>query len=428
MRTAEETLLDCDDYHISNIGLALARSAATLPYSFRRELRVSATSLHCMADGQAARIEQLAVTRFRRYFDQKLPSSQEDEVLIGLQALLVASRDTDSAWRHTQALTRTGTSFVLNGQDLHRIMEAIKAEAAQPSPEGSTDGSMFTDLYDYTTHGPVTMMGYGEDSYRLAWGEEQPYDILDLPPLPYPRLAIELWDEESELPGSFFGTDHGPNERRSLHPLILINETVPSESWDVFCPSVEISAEGQTGESLLFDFRIGSGGRFSLIQAEMAPDNALMPRLDRAETTEQTAPDYARFWRRLVLDIVTLVTARNVPHRQIAIPRGTRRGFERSYKLTMPSAYWVDLAEAGEDQQAAAGREYHVRFLVRGHWRHSERGTRSCSLCGEQASWVRPAAKGPVGAPWKGRPVYRGGLYTCARMKEKMREVLRNNG
>lgn len=42
-------------------------------------------------------------------------------------------------------------------------------------------------------------------------------------------------------------------------------------------------------------------------------------------------------------------------------------------------------------------REYKYRRMVRGHWRRLP----------EKSMWIKAYIKGPAGAPWKGRPVYK---------------------
>ena len=96
----------------------------------------------------------------------------------------------------------------------------------------------------------------------------------------------------------------------------------------------------------------------------------------------------------LLVQLIDVLGARQV---ELQVPRPHRRAHERQFQHDHPKVYFVDLRQAGEKKGSAGSREYHHRWLVRGHWRQLASGRRT---------WVRPYVKGPAGAPWQGRPVY----------------------
>lgn len=110
--------------------------------------------------------------------------------------------------------------------------------------------------------------------------------------------------------------------------------------------------------------------------------------------------------RTFTIELAHIIGARNVPHETIRPDRHEHRRMTRRAKkagmivsVEKPVAYYVNLSQSGEahiPQEGMGKRQYHVRWLVRGHWRY----------VGHDYTWVRPHVKGPIGAPWKGRPVY----------------------
>lgn len=115
---------------------------------------------------------------------------------------------------------------------------------------------------------------------------------------------------------------------------------------------------------------------------------------------------------RLALNCAHLITARGVPRDEIRIPRPTRRRWEKRWRTSMPKAYFVNIAAAAEiDHPGSGDREYHVRWMVQGHWRHIDGGKEMCTCLQHRdnpqaATWIAPYVKGPAGAPWKGRPIH----------------------
>ena len=358
------------------------------------------------------RIEKLALTYYQGVFDDHgLPRWASEEIVrLCLHPLPIdpiiqhgvgkKGSEGDAVWTASAALARTATGYVLPLSDYARVMDALQAE--YPVEERDDRIETRTGLYGE----------YDRDAAYEAALHEHPYDFIDLPPLPYPRMALELFDDESGGCASFYGTGRDGG-RHALHPILLINETVPGEWWDCYFPSYE--TDGRFPE--LFDFRIGAQGRFWMPTSDMKPDRGDLEPLG-FDVTEENRPTVARFWRRLVLDAISLVTAHNVPREPIHVPRQHRRRFERTHGFPFPSPYFVRLDQAGDtDAEGASDREYHVRWLVRGHWRHLDSGVRLCSACGYPATWVPPHVKGEIGKPWKGRPIY-SGAHGCSRTRK----------
>ncbi len=105
--------------------------------------------------------------------------------------------------------------------------------------------------------------------------------------------------------------------------------------------------------------------------------------------------------------VVHLVTTLDVTHAEIPTPRPDRRRWAREFGTDHPKVYFVDLARCGEAKTPGTldHSPYRHRWLVRGHYRLHPTGT--YDLPRGKCLWVRPHAKGPAGAPWKGRPVHR---------------------
>lgn len=348
------------------------------------------------------KIERLATSYFNRLWEGTPLKGDEEVVTMTLNPLWPIGdlREDINAWRAVVALTRTATVFVLDQEDVDMVMESMRDDGTAAEAEGMTE------------------TGTSDDPGEVEQLEEaHPYDFIDLPPLPYPRMAIEVTTPQG-YPAAIYASK--PAGQGGNHPLMLINETVAGQTWDVFFPSVE-----PRGESELWNFRIESGGKFSIPATSLRPDNPDGNVIDPSSVSEETSPRAARFWRRLAMDLVSLILAENVPHEEVHVYRQYRREFERrmlgkkaakksGYKF--PTIYWVRLEHGGESQREETGRGYSVRFLVRGHWReYTEKvvpvtkggKTHDRHYAGKKV-WVKPHIKGPVGAPWKGRPIYRG--------------------
>lgn len=379
------------------------------------------------AKDQPPKVERLATSYFQRLWDGTPLKADEDVVRMTLDPLWPIGdlREDINAWRATVALTRTSTVFVLDQEDVDMVMESMRADSAAPDDDPASDEMRLVSGIGEEAGASPFEEGAEEAVERrqaardeLAGGsvsvddaDAHPYDFIDLPPLPYPRMAIEVTTPQG-YPAAIYASK--PAGQGGNHPLMLVNETEAGAVWDVFFPSVE-----PRGESELWNFRIASGGKFSIPATSLRPDNPDGRVIDPKTVDEKSSPRAARFWRRLTLDLVSLILAENVPHDAVPVPRQHRRGVERQINgkkgaggYRFPKVYWVRLEHGGEGQREETGRGYSVRFLVRGHWRQYREGEvftggKKRVYSGKKV-WVRPYIKGPVGAPWKGRPVYRG--------------------
>lgn len=225
--------------------------------------------------------------------------------------------------------------------------------------------------------------------------QSQPPELPELPPLPFPRVIVEAQREGVRAPIMRFERQavlhlDQPDEpdRSSWVELALagVIEQEQGHSWDVYIPFQTARRPD--------DFTVAS---FTLTPAGVA-DNSM---LDDARKSGIEAGVMATMQEvaRIALNCAHLIVARGVPHEPINFPRPTRRRFQKRYRQEMPRAYFVNLHGAGgeEREPGRSDREYHVRWMVRGHWRHFQDGRRT---------WIAPYVKGPPGAPWRGRPIH----------------------
>lgn len=208
------------------------------------------------------------------------------------------------------------------------------------------------------------------------------------PPLPFQRVWIEAHLPGQKEPTPYLRFSH-PSDDDKLDVLgIGIVEVERSRTWDLY---VAFRPDSIEADSFFFAARITP-------QALVAYDGE----------DDQVARRCFEVIRSLAVGGAHLITARNVAHQDLLLPRAQRRRL-RDVIPAMPKMYFVDLAGSGESDFRETGRTYHVRWLVRGHWRHLEAGQTLCTCCNpaQVATWIEPYIKGPAGAPWKGRPVHR---------------------
>jgi hypothetical protein len=224
---------------------------------------------------------------------------------------------------------------------------------------------------------------------RAAFDSEPPAG-LGLPRLPSRRAWVE-WHE--------FEVVHarGPipllqdRETRGEHDVtydllgIGIAEIEPGVCWDVYWPCQEI-------EWVLNEPAVAINVRRWRVTADALAD------------VHSSGPAEAKKLIDLAMTAADVITARNVPHERLQLPRQQRKQFRREQRggdhQGGPEVYYVNLRRAGEGQgDRSEGPRYRrrVRWFVRGHWRTYRSGL---------VTWVRPHVRGPVGAPWKGRPLY----------------------
>lgn len=294
-------------------------------------------------------VEHLALTQMLRRLGARVPVD-EATVSIALSPFDPGPVETpEERERLLGSVLRTGTAFVLNAADVP---------------------------------------GSGSDVMDLAW---EPWD--GLPPLPFPRIWIECAHPTEARAAPFPYTDS------------------PQETWDegewsgLFGIGIVGDEDGWTllqlsdkGEDLYAVSEPWGEDGFEVEVVRIAPDASshypLVEDRDDPGVGEDIANAMAA-WRAIVL--VNMLDVLGVRHVPLDVPRPHRRAHERRFQMAHPSVYFVDLRQAGDKREGKGDREYHHRWLVRGHWRQLEGGRRT---------WVRPYIKGPAGAPWRGRPIY----------------------
>ena len=315
----------------------------------------------------------------------------------------------------------------LESQLFYRAMEATIGKnkmRAENSVRLLLDGGMghqwvnalYAPLYivaGYAEHSAVYLLDdEASEFFSAAYNAEMVEDLttLELPPLPYPQLLFESMDGAWHLAGGggelslFCVSEEQRGERWILGFLIHTYE----DNWnDELREQLTIGERISPG--LLTSIRRSGYGQWRLARLERSgevweiePSNVPGPGTYMVEDDDlknvRLADDHKAVYSQIV-ELVHLITARGVqtvslPYTRAQRRRSARKGIDRA-----PTVYTVRIG--GGTQVAGEGpgtREYHCRWLVRGHWRYmAQTNTRT---------WVRPHIKGPAGAPWKGRPVY----------------------
>jgi len=247
-----------------------------------------------------------------------------------------------------------------------------------------------------------------EQTYEAI--ESMPPALPSFPPLPFRRIWIETqhtYDDGSVQPGMYTSwLDENDDGSRDVIDVlgVAINEVVRGQEWQIFVPfqrTTEIVERRQKPVPI---------SRSMITMAfHLTPNEIISPR----KVSGDWHDGHLHALLQLAVNGAHLITARSVPKREITLPRHQRKRIERErWAPRMPKLYYVDLTYAGEQPQTGAGRTYHVRWLVSGHWRHIDGGESLCT-CREHrhsprpATYIEPYVKGPPGAPWIGRPVHR---------------------
>jgi len=205
------------------------------------------------------------------------------------------------------------------------------------------------------------------------------------PPLPFTRVWVEM---THLTPLLRFVDKHDDKHMDILGAMVI--EVEQGRVWDIYLP-----------------FQMDDEAEFYFIAGRIAPDRAVV--LDPAFNYGSLSFTVIR---QLAIGIIHLITARNAPPQEVRLPRPQRKRIARDPRSASAASrvYYVDLHTAGETETSlGSSREYHVRWLVRGHWRHIASGRTFCTCCNPEqiATWVAPYIKGPPGAPWKGKQVHR---------------------
>lgn len=292
--------------------------------------------------------------------------------------------------------------------------------------------------------GAVFVLNAGEAEGALDSMWDAP-ELAELPPLPFARIVIEARDENGPAALNVLGEGESVIWAKQL--LIGLIERVPGNQWDLLV-AYEMHGIGDAlrrrSDETTDEIVLGLGEvSDALVEAKVkeittgeVSEDGLAVFVYRISPAGVTQQPYPRGWHQWLLGLdgearaaledtldeqrqkfrldhlvklaVTaahLITADRVRHSEIALPRAQRREHQRRYRAEPPRVYFVDLAAAGEERRGVADRQYHVRWLVRGHWR-LRGGTTFVASKGGMCTWVKPYIKGPPGAPWKGRPVH----------------------
>lgn len=199
-----------------------------------------------------------------------------------------------------------------------------------------------------------------------------PVGPMPLPPLPFKRMMIEYRGDD--LP-ALLEIEAGVGLL-----LVMLYEMVEGTRWMVTLATLPPTSDPKTLEASDFIFMA-----FEVTENTVTRPGRTVPYDD--------LDDALRF---LIVNSAHLCVADGISRTLTGFPRAERRRTLRhAPRFTIPTTYMVRIAPA-RVIPGNSDREYHCRWMVRGHWRH----TRTRKV------WVRPYIKGPVGAPWKGRPVY----------------------
>lgn len=271
------------------------------------------------------------------------------------------------------------------------IDEASVVRSLDPlnTPDFGNYGDVFAGAVTLLKTGSYYVLDARDAACALA---SDPPEQDTFPPLPFPRIWIENRHPSMNKTTPYLRFQDSASDRlekfRVLDVLgVGLAEIERGHVWDVY---------------VAFQF----SGDLSFFMAErIAPDQVLQ---GDPEMSDLASVAFEAI-RRLAVGGAHLLTAKNVPHEGILLPRHQRKRLVPALGKWLPRMYYVNLAASGEHDDHQSGREYHVRWLVRGHWRHMDGGNALCSCClpPRVATWIEPYIKGPVGAPWKGRPVHR---------------------
>lgn len=236
-----------------------------------------------------------------------------------------------------------------------------------------------------------------------------------LPPLPYSRVWIEAAGDDGPVAMadvSGYAPDGTTTPEIGQLWGVLILEIEPCVRWAVAClrspgwlypdpdehPWSPLRFEGVSIEKL---------PRAPFDRSEIFAPAGEDPRHGPSESREA---EVVCAWALMAAE---LITARGVT--TMPAPRLQRKHLQHagwtgpSVSVGGPQVYRVALSTSGGETLEETGRSLSCRFLVRGHWRRVRRRTPGAVWVEAKDAWcvwVCAFVKGPVGAPWKGRPVY----------------------
>jgi hypothetical protein len=268
---------------------------------------------------------------------------------------------------------------VIEGHSLRRgplaFMEAVPRDRLDYARSGSrfSEGEAFVEAL---RAGEGTLVeGGGPDVHGSVAGEQGL------------RVDVQEWRDER-------AREAFPGEHPFMDMLIL-SEVEPGQVWDIGMGyHFSESEEGGLCPKDAF-----------LFSTDRVTPQGIVPKPAAGDPETDKFRKVSEFVRGLAVTAAHLIVADRVPVREWPVPRHQRKQMRRR-GLEAPRVYFVDLAESGEIKPGRGEREYHVRWLVTGHWRLNPNGKTFVKHKGGVCSWVKPYVKGPAGAPWKGRPVH----------------------
>lgn len=232
------------------------------------------------------------------------------------------------------------------------------------------------------------------------------YPMPELPPLPFPRIAIEA----EEINGWIVKTEQ--QNQYSVY-AIFISEREQGRIWDCMWYWGDAndydraySDDEQYVPYIAWTIRAAEGEGIHVVSAWQDDDGIVDSHISYAA---------AKILTKFAIELAQIISADKIPHLPIKhVSRQQRRHWQSKHPYIIttdkPRAYYVDLHSAGETshEEGDGSRVYHVRWLVRGHWRHLTGGPTKDGkrVFAKKSTWIKAHVKGPVGAPWKGRPIY----------------------
>lgn len=241
-----------------------------------------------------------------------------------------------------------------------------------------------------------------------------------LPPLPFPRMWLEIAnmdDEEARF------VDFDGHYCQFLG--FAIREVTAYEEWDIFVPMWDfptakaavqsaIRDDPSVADTLVDPYRLTvcrefqlkrdpKVGKVGIAMAQTELDQFQNLQDDGTITTQWAA--IANGLATFPETLINLLHTLGVVHEPLLIPRPRRREFRRRHGVEHPNFYWVHVRSTTDPEPGKGDRQFRHRWLVRGHYRKHVAGTHTVPGKGV-CTWVRPYVKGPEGAPWKGRPIY----------------------
>jgi hypothetical protein len=266
------------------------------------------------------------------------------------------------------------------------------------------NAELFSDLATVLRTAGYFVFGEG-DVWPSDADDLLPFDRDSLPPLPFPRMWLEMQDPQFTL-SRVVDLDG----RESLLLGYGVIEIAPSSEWRIIVPMVD--------RERALEFRDAASEK-EVLAASLAVRRWHLQVVEGrvrigvseedVKLLEQLAQQHRLFWERFVFGapelMVQLIHLSGANVQSVRAPRPRRREFQRRFGVEHPSVYWVHLGGATDAHPGSGDRLFHHRWLVRGHYRLDPRGSHDVPGKGICA-WVRPYVKGPEDAPWKGRPAY----------------------